>query len=86
MAPEVWNNVTHNGTSSDIWAMGCILYLLLFGEQPFDGESRPANQPVPPRDINPDLSKMLLKGMFMKPWKRRITIEQIRGNPWYTES
>lgn len=38
MAPEVLGHKPHNGTKSDIWSSGVILYLLMTGTYPFDME------------------------------------------------
>lgn len=39
MAPEILGGkVTRVSTSVDIWAMGIILYKMLFGKVPFNGK------------------------------------------------
>lgn len=35
MAPEMWNKKKYDAFSTDIWAMGVILYLMLHGRYPF---------------------------------------------------
>jgi serine/threonine protein kinase len=39
IAPEIVNNQKYNGTMSDIWSCGVILFVLLAGYLPFDDDS-----------------------------------------------
>jgi hypothetical protein len=61
MAPEQWEG-NPPAPSMDLYALGCILYLMLTGRLPFDGQSPPVlmrqhfnHRPVPPRDRNPQV-------------------------------
>ncbi len=64
MAPE--QTLGQAGPSSDLWALGAILYELLTGRPPFRGTTVPetfrlitATEPVPPRHLCPDLPRDL---------------------------
>lgn len=38
-APEVLNGVSDDDKRSDVWSVGVLMYLLLIGNLPFDGNS-----------------------------------------------
>ncbi|MCO8120266.1 serine/threonine protein kinase [Stieleria sp. TO1_6] len=66
MSPEQAAGRTDTGTTSDVYAMGAILYALLTGVPPHSGDS-PAevlrsvlqDEPCPPRSYRPDISREL---------------------------
>lgn len=37
MAPEIVNKQEYHGKPADIWALGVLLYVLLYGKFPFNG-------------------------------------------------
>ena len=40
MAPEIFSNVSYSGRLADVWALGVLLYRLVFGDVPFQGKNR----------------------------------------------
>ncbi|KAI5121895.1 hypothetical protein M0805_001099 [Coniferiporia weirii] len=89
-APEIIAGKPYDGTTSDIWSSGVILFALLAGKLPFDDENVTTllekvrlGKFIMPSDI--DLGAQdLLKKMLEKDVTRRITITQILKHPWYT--
>ncbi len=84
MSPEQAQGKADIGPASDIYALGTILYELLTGRLPFQGDSHlatlraiEADPPVPPRKINPtvprDLEAICLKCLRKSPRDRYAT-------------
>ncbi|KAI8899160.1 kinase-like domain-containing protein [Globomyces pollinis-pini] len=93
-APE-YCNLSHGDLSAmaaDIWAMGVTLYSMVFGKIPFTGKSIIQlfdnirdTEPVYPSDIEPRL-KVVLTKLLEKDPEKRITMEELRIDPWVTDS
>ena len=89
-APEVIMGKAYDGTSSDIWSCGVILYALLAGRLPFDDEDLPVllekvkiGKFTMPTDMDPR-AQDLIRRMLQKDVKKRITIPEILRHPFYT--
>jgi len=87
MAPEQWEG-NPAAPSMDLYALGCILYLMLTGRLPFDGQSPPVlmrqhfnHRPVPPRDRNPqvpaDLNDLVLRLLAKDPEDRPVSARAV---------
>ncbi|OSD05526.1 Pkinase-domain-containing protein [Trametes coccinea BRFM310] len=89
-APEVIMGQAYDGTASDIWSCGVILYALLSGRLPFDDEDLPTllekvkiGKFTMPSDID-SRAQDLIKRMITKDVRKRITIPEILRHPFYT--
>lgn len=89
-APEVIMGHAYNGTSSDVWSCGVILFALLAGRLPFDDEDLPlllekvkVGKFTMPTDIDP-AAQSLISRMLEKDVKKRITVPEILKHPFYT--
>uniref|UniRef100_A0A7S3EHH1 Protein kinase domain-containing protein n=5 Tax=Rhodosorus marinus TaxID=101924 RepID=A0A7S3EHH1_9RHOD len=88
-APEVVSGDLYNGLEADIWSCGVILYAMVAGRLPFDDDNiqrllLKVQRGVFhfPTNMDPDI-KALIKGMMMVDPKMRLTIPEIKQNPWY---
>ncbi len=87
MSPEIAARLPYNGLSSDVWALGVALYLMLTGKFPF----KAANQKELYRliqqgkykneNFSPEI-KNLLDSMLKVDQKTRITAEEIIQSDW----
>ncbi|KAI9064074.1 Pkinase-domain-containing protein [Trametes sanguinea] len=89
-APEVIMGQAYDGTASDIWSCGVILYALLSGRLPFDDEDLPTllekvkvGKFTMPSDIDAR-AQDLIRRMITKDVRKRITIPEILRHPFYT--
>src|SRR6266404_5944649 len=89
-APEVIEGRAYNGSSSDIWSCGVILFALLAGRLPFDDEDLHTllekvkiGSYEMPQSIDKRAQDLIAR-MLEKDVRKRITIEQILVHPFYT--
>ncbi|RFU72857.1 camk camkl ampk kinase [Trichoderma arundinaceum] len=88
-APEVIGGKLYAGSEVDVWSCGVILYVLLVGRLPFDDEHIPslfakiARGTYSMPQWMPPGAAALIKGMLVVNPVQRITIEEIRADPWF---
>lgn len=93
IAPEVVRNrgKGYSGSKLDIWASGIILYTMLAGHLPFDGEVERVLYDIEnkcveiPRNISGSASDLLVHILDRNP-HRRYSVTQILEHPWMRES
>ncbi|KAF8925563.1 hypothetical protein BGZ47_003180, partial [Haplosporangium gracile] len=88
-SPEVVTGLKYDGSSSDIWSCGIILYALLTGHLPFDDENIrqllskvKAGKFYMPTDISPGARDLISRMLTVSP-KRRITMQGVMMHPWF---
>jgi len=88
-SPEIITNSEYNGFKTDVWCCGVILYAMLCGFLPFEGETElelfkhiVECDPEIPRDLSRE-SKILIRSIFTPNPKKRITIPEIKKTAFY---
>ncbi|KAI1305576.1 hypothetical protein EDD11_004911 [Mortierella claussenii] len=88
-SPEVVTGLKYDGSSSDIWSCGIILYALLTGHLPFDDENIrqllskvKAGKFYMPTDISTGARDLISRMLTVNP-KRRITMQEVMVHPWF---
>ncbi|XP_067861508.1 NUAK family SNF1-like kinase 1 [Heptranchias perlo] len=86
-SPEIVNGRPYHGPEVDSWALGVLLYTLVYGAMPFDGcdhknlvrqiNSGDYHEPTPPSD-----ARGLIRWMLMVNPERRAAVEDIASHWW----
>jgi len=94
MAPEVITGKNRAANPAiDVWSMGCILYTLLHGETPFNGNKREIIDGIVKGEyrIDPKVKSRvspecidLIRGMLVVDSDNRLSTFDIKNHPWLT--
>ncbi|KAK3164171.1 hypothetical protein QOZ80_1AG0013670 [Eleusine coracana subsp. coracana] len=89
IAPEVLQNRGYDGSLSDIWSCGVILYVMLVGYLPFDDRNLVVlyqkifkGDCQIPKGLSPSVQDLLRRILEPNPMKR-INISGIRAHEWF---
>lgn len=91
-SPEILKSIPYQPQLSDIWAIGVVLYTMVFGQLPFSNVNNvnvlikqvTAGPNFPKDRCVSDECKELIK-KIMRPAADRVSIEEMRSLPWLTE-
>uniref|UniRef100_A0A8C7XDX1 non-specific serine/threonine protein kinase n=1 Tax=Oryzias sinensis TaxID=183150 RepID=A0A8C7XDX1_9TELE len=86
-SPEIVNGRPYRGPEVDTWSLGVLLYTLVHGNMPFDGNNhKTLVQQISTGNYrkpnNPSDACGLIRWMLMVNPERRATIEEIAGHWW----
>ncbi|XP_063722035.1 uncharacterized protein LOC134848491 [Symsagittifera roscoffensis] len=87
-APEIFQGLNYNGEKLDIWSMGVILYVLVCGCLPFDGDSLQelrsrvlSGRYRIPYFLSRNCESLIQRILVLDPVKR-YTVQQIKQHIW----
>ncbi|KAI9304554.1 kinase-like domain-containing protein [Cunninghamella echinulata] len=89
-SPEIVNGIPYDGSASDIWSCGVILFALLNGHLPFDDDNMhillnkvKEGKYDMPKNLPSDAKDLIEKILVIDP-RKRLTMEQVQAHPWFT--
>ncbi|XP_028002142.2 serine/threonine-protein kinase MARK2-like [Eptesicus fuscus] len=87
-APEILQRHTYDGRKTDVWSLGVVLYRMLTGVVPFEGDNfvNVKRQIISghyhlPHFMSREVKKLLRKLLTVNP-SRRPTLEDVMKDPW----
>ncbi|KAL8728889.1 MAG: hypothetical protein Q9166_005129 [cf. Caloplaca sp. 2 TL-2023] len=85
-APEVLQGKSYRGKEQDVWALGILLYTLVYKENPFYSIDEIMDHELRIPWIMSEPSIDLIKAMLNRDVDQRLTISQVMEHPWCTAS
>ncbi|KAL5629881.1 hypothetical protein BROUX41_001487 [Berkeleyomyces rouxiae] len=81
-APEVLAGKPYNGKEQDVWALGILLYTIIYKENPFYTIDEIIDHDLRVPYIISEDSIDLIRGMLDRNVEKRLTIDQVLEHPW----
>lgn len=91
-SPEILKSIPYQPQLSDIWAVGVVLYTMVFGRLPFSNQTnvvvlikQVADGPKFPKDrcVSDDCKYLIIR--ILRPAEVRISFDEMRRLPWLNE-
>jgi len=81
-APEVLGGKPYGGKEQDVWALGILLYTIVYKENPFYSIDEIMDRDLRIPYVMSEDSIDLIRAMLDRDLETRITIEQVLAHPW----
>ena len=81
-APEVLQGRSYRGKEQDVWALGILLYTLVYKENPFYSVDEILDHELRVPWVMSEGSIDLIRAMLNRDVEKRLTIGQVREHPW----
>ncbi|KAG9071689.1 hypothetical protein KI688_005902 [Linnemannia hyalina] len=82
-SPEILRGEKYRAEAAEIWSLGILFYIILYGEVPFSDPVQAISGPYTlPRVRSSGECLHLLNWMLAKKPERRATIEDVANHPW----
>jgi protein-serine/threonine kinase len=81
-APEVLAGKPYRGKEQDVWALGILLYTIVYKENPFYSIDEIMDRDLRVPYVMSEDSIDLIRAMLNRDVESRITIEQVMEHPW----
>lgn len=81
-APEVLAGKPYRGKEQDVWALGILLYTIVYKENPFYSIDEIMDRDLRIPYIMSDDSIDLIRAMLDRDVSSRITIQEVIAHPW----
>ncbi|MCJ1271328.1 hypothetical protein MMC22_011228 [Lobaria immixta] len=85
-APEVLQGKSYRGKEQDVWALGILLYTLVYKENPFYSIDEIMDRELRIPWIMSESSIDLIKSMLNRDVDQRLTITQVMEHPWSSDA
>ncbi|KAJ5765425.1 hypothetical protein N7520_004984 [Penicillium odoratum] len=84
-APEVLQGKSYRGKEQDIWALGILLYTIVYKENPFYSVDEILDHPLRIPFVPSEDCLDLVRNMLDRDVENRLTITEVLEHPWMTE-
>ena len=81
-APEVLAGKPYGGKEQDVWALGILLYTIVYKENPFYSIDEIMDRDLRVPYVMSDASIDLIRKMLDRDVERRVDIQQVLAHPW----